>query len=196
MHMGISFRLLRIAALGVATILCIPASAQRWQDHDRGEHRDDFKNSRAYQDGYRDGERDAEHHRRNPHGNQWKSDHDRHAYNAGYDAGFSARERAGGPEQHPGYRGPEIHGGPVTNPQSGPQFGNRGGNQAARIGYEDGMMDGQKDRRTGHSFRPTQGDNYKSATRGYISGFGSRDQYKADYRRAYSEAYQRGYYGR
>jgi hypothetical protein len=70
----------------------------------------------------------------------------------------------------------------------------RGGprEMAARMGAEDGLNDGRKDRETGHSNRPTKGDNYKNATRGFSGGDG-QTAYKAAYRQSYVEAYQRGY---
>jgi hypothetical protein len=55
------------------------------------------------------------------------------------------------------------------------------------------LNDGRRDRATGHSFRPTEGDNYKHADRGYYSQLGSRDLYKQEYRQAYTRAYQQGY---
>src|SRR5207253_1497374 len=69
----------------------------------------------------------------------------------------------------------------------------RGPNEmAARMGEQDGFNDGRKDRETGHSNRPTQGDNYKNATRGFSGGAGET-AYKAAYRQAYVSAYQEGY---
>lgn len=47
----------------------------------------------------------------------------------------------------------------------------------------------------GHSFRPTQDDNYKNAP-GYSSNMGYRQQYKDMYRQAYQQGYQSGYNGR
>ena len=67
------------------------------------------------------------------------------------------------------------------------------------MGSQDGLNDGRQDRQTGHSNRPTQGDNYKNATRGFAGGAG-QTAYKASYRQAYLPAYQQGYteqpYGR
>jgi hypothetical protein len=61
------------------------------------------------------------------------------------------------------------------------------------MGAQDGMNDGRQDRQSGHSNRPTQGDNYKHALRGYNSSFGGENQYKAMYRQAYVPSYQQGY---
>ena len=53
--------------------------------------------------------------------------------------------------------------------------------------------DGQSDRATGHSYRPTQDDNYRNASRGYSSAYGNKDQYKSIYRQGYQQGYQQGY---
>jgi len=70
-------------------------------------------------------------------------------------------------------------------------YGN-GSSIAQQNGYRDGVNDGRKDRATGHSFRPTQGDNYKGAP-GYSSSMGDRQQYKDAYRQSYQQGYQQGY---
>ena len=44
-----------------------------------------------------------------------------------------------------------------------------------------------------HSYRPTQGDNYKHADRGYDSRFGNKDGYKQTYRSGYLNGYEQGY---
>ncbi len=64
---------------------------------------------------------------------------------------------------------------------------------ARQYGYQDGMNDGARDRRTGHSNRPTQDSNYKHADRGYSSSYGNKDYYKQAYRQAYENGYQQGY---
>ena len=66
--------------------------------------------------------------------------------------------------------------------------------QAARqYGYQDGVNDGAHDRQTGHSFRPTQMDNYRNADRGFLDDMGDRDQYKLWYREGYSGGYKNGW---
>ncbi len=72
---------------------------------------------------------------------------------------------------------------------------NHNGSLAAQMGSQDGLNDGRSDRQTGHSNRPTQGDNYKDATRGFRGGAGET-AYKAAYRQAYLPAYQEGYTSR
>ena len=76
---------------------------------------------------------------------------------------------------------------------SGYSGNSRGYGNAAQIGYQDGINDGRSDRVTGHSFRPTQDDNYKDASRGYSSSFGDKQSYKNSYRQGYEQGYQQGY---
>ena len=60
-----------------------------------------------------------------------------------------------------------------------------------REGWQEGLRMGQSDRQHGHSFRPTQLDEYKhipDSPRGY-----NRDQFKNDYRQGFVKGYSRGY---
>jgi hypothetical protein len=84
-------------------------------------------------------------------------------------------------------RGPDNNRNGRYNDRNG-----RNDNLAAQMGAQDGLNDGRKDRATGHSNRPTKGDNYKNATRGFAGGDG-QTAYKAAYRQAYVPAYQQGY---
>jgi opacity protein-like surface antigen len=72
---------------------------------------------------------------------------------------------------------------------------NGGSRQAEDVGYRDGQNDGHSDRDHGHSFRPTQDDNYKNADRGYSSSMGSKQSYKDAYRRGYERGYNESYRG-
>lgn len=176
---------------------------------DRDRDRDWRSNNRAaYQDGYRWGQWSATH-RGNGygHGRRWKSDSDRRAYEAGYRRGM--QDANGG---YYGNNGP-YNNGPYENGRSNHPFGdvfgrqqgnypNNGGyggygiGNARNIGYNDGLLAGQKDRSTGHSFRPQENKGYRDADKGYSSSIGSKDQYKQVYRDGFMQGYQRGYYGR
>lgn len=137
---------------------------QRYQDRD---------DRQAFQEGYRQGQWDARHGRRaDGDDNRWREADDRRAYREGYLRGY--REVSGSY----GYRGP-VNG--------------YGYEPARRFGYQDGYSDGIRDRRTGHSFRPTHDDNYRHADRGYYPGFGSRGYYKQVYREGYAQGYEQGY---
>ena len=64
---------------------------------------------------------------------------------------------------------------------------------ARHAGFEDGVADGQRDRATGHSFRPTHSDRYEDAPdHGDRDGL-RRDDFKNLYRQAYLRGYERGY---
>jgi len=139
-------------------------------DHDGHEAREQ---DRFYQQGLRDGREDREHGRgwriRDRH---WDDRGDRDAYISGYRAGF------GGPGY--GRRDPDGYGRNYMQ-------------QAYNFGFEDGLRIGAQDRNGGHSFRPTHGDRWDDADRGYNSSFGSKQTYKDAYRSGYRQGYERGY---
>jgi hypothetical protein len=65
-------------------------------------------------------------------------------------------------------------------------------NYAARWGFRAGEIDGQRDRETGHSFRPVHDDGYKHVP----SSNGipvPRGEFKGIYREAYVHGYEAGY---
>jgi hypothetical protein len=64
---------------------------------------------------------------------------------------------------------------------------------ARQMGFRDGVNDGDRDRDTGHSFRPTHDRNYKHGDHGFDRSFGSRNEYRDWYRQAYLSGYERGY---
>jgi hypothetical protein len=201
--------LLLIGALTFSTGLY--ASAQdrdhdrddrRWHDRDHdGDHDRNRNNSAAWQDGYRQGQWAASH-RGNGygHGRRWKSDDDRRAYEAGYRRGMEEARNGGYYGNGPYNNGP-YNNGPYNNSNHpfGGVMGSRGSygvGNARSIGYNDGLLAGQKDRSTGHSFRPAENKGYKDADKGYSSSIGSKDQYKQVYRDGFMQGYQRGYYNR
>ena len=72
-------------------------------------------------------------------------------------------------------------------------YANATSQRARSYGYHDGVAEGERDRRTGHSFRPTHSDRYEDASdHGNHDGM-SRDEFKRIYREAYFHGYQRGY---
>ncbi len=73
------------------------------------------------------------------------------------------------------------------------QQGQDAAERARNTGYQDGIAEGEKDRNSGHSYRPTHSDRYEDAhDNGNRDGL-SRDQFKGIYRQAYLNGYQRGY---
>ena len=64
---------------------------------------------------------------------------------------------------------------------------------ASDIGYRDGVAAGSKDSRTGHSFRPQEHDSWKDGDHGYVSSYGSKNEYKSAYRESYEAGYRDGF---
>jgi len=67
---------------------------------------------------------------------------------------------------------------------------------AHEFGFRDGRSDGERDRATAHSYRPTHDGNYRHADRGYDPAYGNKQLYRDEYRAAYADGYERGYYRR
>jgi len=68
--------------------------------------------------------------------------------------------------------------------------------EAFRKGYEDGVYKGREDVGDGDSFDPARHSWYKSADRGYNSRYGSKDQYREEYRRGFLDGYENTHTGR
>lgn len=189
-----------------------------WQDRDNDRDRDwdrdrdrdwDRSNQRAYRDGLKDGEKDARKGRHNHYNNRYRDNGDRRAYEYGYRRGSrqggyygnnNGYPNNGYPNQYPNNGYPDQYPNNGSNHPFGGvlgQQGNRGGlDIASQNGYSDGYLAGQKDRSTGHSFRPQENKGYKDADRGQSSSGISSRQFKQAYRDAFINGYQRGYNGR
>jgi hypothetical protein len=174
------------ASLVLTGILPLSATPQSARGLEKGKGHNRREANRYYDQGLRDGRQDAERRRDHRYHAHPGRDVDRRAYQDGYDTGFREVMASRGRDRD--YRDRD------RNPR-GFGAGSSGtlGGLAAQNGQQDGLNDGRRDRATGHSFRPTEGDNYKHADRGYYSQLGSRDQYKQEYRQAYVRAYQQGY---
>jgi len=151
----------------------------------------DNDDRQAFKEGYNQGKSDARHNRRfDPDNNRWRERDDRQAFRSGYERGF--RESGGfygnGRDRDWDHDGDRDRGGYGRG-----GYGGYGGNAARQNGYQDGLNDGARDRRTGHSNRPTQDGNYKHADHGYNSSYGDKNYYKQAYRQAYENGYQQGY---
>lgn len=161
-------RMLRVLAMfmAAAVFTCAPFA-----------HADNHKDSKAYKDCYKRGQDDARHgNAGNLDINHWKHSDERQACQDGYRAGFNSISTA------------------VATPTPLPQGEVAAGPDSARdVGYQDGLMDGRNDRSSGHSFRPTDTDNYKHADRGYRDDFGNKDSWKAAYRTGYADGYREGF---
>lgn len=174
---------------------------ENWRDSHDSRDTHNQNADRAYQEGLAQGQRDRAHNSHQNHRTSaWQHGDSayRDAYQRGYEAGYNSGNNRGYnhnlPNAYPPNAGNPAYGGRYGN--GNPNRGNGGyGNQAYSQGMQDGRMDGQRDRATGHSFRPTQGDNYKHADRGYNSSMGDKDMYKQQYRNGYTSAYEQGYRG-
>ena len=200
-------RLNRTIVLVAALFISGAAYAAQPYAQNPGQQRRDDRDRPAYDDGYRQGRDDAMHRRSaNNNGGRWHTGHERHAYQDGYNDGY----RSGGPiigdrdrdhdrdrdRDHDADRDRDRGRGTYGGPQNGQYGGRSPWDQARQIGYQDGLADGRSDRATGHSFRPTQDDNYKNASRGYNSSMGDKQTYKNAYREGYARGYPEGYNGR
>lgn len=91
------------------------------------------------------------------------------------------RDRDGDHDRDDGYRN-----------NRGPYYG-QGMRQARQNGYQWGLRDAQVDRQANRSYRATTNETYRKATAGYVHAYGDKNQYKAAFRQAYLDGYQRGY---
>src|SRR6267154_5471376 len=127
-----------------------------WRDND---------DRQAFRDGFNQGQSDARHNRRfNPNNSRWRERDDRQAYRSGYERGF---QQQGGYRSGDWGRDRDRDGDRDGDRDRGAWDWGRGGNggyganSARQYGYQDGINDGARDRRSGHSNRPTQDSNYK-----------------------------------
>ncbi|HKV41934.1 MAG TPA: hypothetical protein VJX67_22210, partial [Blastocatellia bacterium] len=109
----------------------------------------------------------------NPDADPYRQADDRRAFHQGYEAGYNSGRQSNAGWNHDRDNDRYGHNGGFGG------YGN-GASIAHQNGLRDGMNDGRKDRATGHSYRPTQDDNYKDAP-GYSSSMGDRQQYKDAY---------------
>ncbi|MFB3815031.1 MAG: hypothetical protein ACE14L_13060 [Terriglobales bacterium] len=156
-------------------------------DHDRRE------SQKWYERGVRDGRNDREHHRQfRIRDRRWNDRGDRNAYLAGYRAGYGHS----GYGWDGGYDRDRRWGYPDDRRRGGSWGYNQGYQHAYNTGYQDGLLLGQNDRRTGHSYRPTEHAAYKDADHNYSLVGGDKQTYKNEYRNGYNRGYQAGYNGR
>jgi len=180
---------MRAMMLGAALVIGATtfAAAQAVVQVQWGYHDDDDR--QAFMEGFKQGQWDAQHNRRfDPDNNRWHEGDDRRAFRSGYERGF--REVGGG------YYGNDHDRDRDHDGWGRGGYGGGGGyalNSARQNGYQDGINDGARDRRTGHSFRPTKGDNFKHADHGYIPTYGNKNYYKDAYRDAYQSGYSQSY---
>lgn len=197
-------RIILMSALVVGTSSMVALAQENGGGGWQGQHGQDDRDNN--QRARRDGDKDRDHARRDAsHGRStdrngsrdrdWNRDRtDDQARNRTY----SRDRRTGGGDNdrddNGNYRNGQYGNGGYGNDgryENG-RYGSMG--QGRQLGFQDGINDGAKDRQTGHSFRPTQDDNYQHGDRGYNSALGDKNQYKQIYRDAYTSGYQQGYY--
>jgi hypothetical protein len=107
----------------------------------------------------------------------------RQGFETGYDEGYRAYARRTVP--------------PVQRyPRQTPSYRDAPGrfaSPAAENGYRDGLEAGQKARRDGDRFDPVREKRYREGDHDYNKRYGSRDDYKRDYRAAFEQGYRDGY---
>jgi hypothetical protein len=100
---------------------------------------------------------------------RWNSNADRALFIAGYQQAY--REAF------------EAHAGKLPKPAA-----------AEVAGYRDGLLEGVAHLIGSHSFQPEKTDNYLSAGRGSLQPYEDVAEYQREYRYAYLNGYQQGYY--
>ncbi len=131
---------------------------------------------------------------------RWGQRHDNGRHNGWYKngkAGNYGNYGRGGYWGNGTYRYPNggYYGGYYPNGGYGYPSGGYGYGAASQWGYRDGVQAGQRDRSTGHSYRPAQWEAYKDADHGMSSsgGYYNSNQYRQEYRQAFLDGYNQGY---
>jgi hypothetical protein len=119
----------------------------------------------------------------------------RDGFEAGYDEGYRAFARGG-------YGGDQRRTYPPAPPyprQQEPAYGGsargRFTSPAAQNGYRDGLEEGQRAARSGDRFDPVREKRYRDGDHDYDRRYGSRDEYKREYRAAFQQGYEAGFRG-
>jgi hypothetical protein len=113
----------------------------------------------------------------------------RSLYREGFAAGYAEGYRRAGGSSRGGY---PARGG---SPSRGPIYGSapRYGSPAAQVGYRDGFDQGRRDRADRKRHDPVRASRYRSGDHDYDRRYGSRDDYKREYRAAFIHGYNEGY---
>ena len=155
-----------------------PQRHSEYRDADQGYHRD-YGDRDYYRRSYRQG------------------------FEAGYRESYNRNARYGRDDRNGGYGRDERNGGygrdervpPVVIAPGYPS--NRGygsyGAIAQQNGYRDGVEAGRDDGRDRRPFDPVRAKRYREGDHDYNDRYGSRDEYKRDYRSAFEQGYREGY---
>jgi hypothetical protein len=112
----------------------------------------------------------------------------RQGFQTGYNEAYNRYARRGGNR-----RGNGSYGYPGTYPNAG--YGTSRGyrSPAAQTGYRDGVEAGRDDARDRNRFDPVRAKRYREGDHDYEGRYGSRDDYKREYRAAFEQGYREGY---
>jgi hypothetical protein len=119
-----------------------------------------------------------------------RGDGDRDLYRRGYRQGFQTGYSEAYSRNARGYGNISP-----TYPTNPAYPSNRGayGSRAAQNGYRDGVEAGRSDARGGDRFDPVRAKRYREGDHDYDGRYGSRDDYKREYRAAFEQGYREGY---
>jgi hypothetical protein len=159
---------------------------------------------RAYDDGYRrgieNGQRDARDRRdfrvdRDRVYRDIDNRRDRDGYNRFFRDGYREGYTEGYNRAARNDRRGVFPNGPVFDPGGGSRNGGRVSTAAAQIGYRDGLEAGREDANDRGNYDPRRAKRYREGDHDYNNRYGSRDQYKQDYRAAFVQGYEEGFRG-
>jgi len=118
----------------------------------------------------------------------------RRSYRQGFQSGYTEIFRRDARSYDRGVYGGPVSGGPVwQDPRVVNPRGGYVGSPAAQNGYRDGVEAGRNDARDRHAFDPRRASRYREGDHDYNDRYGSRDNYKRDYRDAFQRGYEEGY---
>lgn len=150
-----------------------PEDSGRYKDATRG-YRSEYGNKDGYKQAYRDG------------------------FRRGYDQGFRQYTYSG--NNDPYYRNDPYGRGNDPYGRGNDPYGNDPYGRNSSIyrvaqdqGYNDGYQKGAEDARDGDRYNAQGTSQYKNADRGYRSEYGNREEYRRAYRDAFVRGYDEGY---
>ncbi|HXH08024.1 MAG TPA: hypothetical protein VNI83_15710 [Vicinamibacterales bacterium] len=192
-----------------ALLLALPGCAHAgWHDRPYRYARSGYAFENGYREGFRHGERDARRgldfafahareyqradrgYRGHPGGRAAYRIEFRRGYEIGYRDGYSRYAGYGTYRRSPFGISPRSPRGPF-DPRGA--WSARGGSPAAAHGYREGFEKGLEDARDGDPYDPRRHRWYREGDRHYDRRYGSRDAWKAEYRRAFLAGYDEGY---
>jgi hypothetical protein len=203
-----------VAGLGLGSTAC---AAQIYSGYPNGRYGGYSREleRRAYDNGFREGVEDGQNDaRRNRdfsyqrHDDYRDADHGFHrgegdinlyrssfrqGFQAGYNQSFNRNARNGRDYGRVIVPAPSVI---YPAPRGGypaPRGGVYVGSPAAQNGYRDGISAGRDDARDHDRFDPVRAKRYREGDHDYNGRYGSRDEYKREYRAAFEQGYREGY---